>query len=79
MRPKTRSTVAVGQATSPGGTVHTYVANSGITPDGCSSTGKAVLRGAMKHKGVPGHSETSPAMVSDSPCSSTISPIKMSK
>ena len=28
---------------------------------------KAVLRGAMKHKGVPGHSASSPAIVSDSP------------
>ena len=47
--------------------------------DGCSDTGKAVLRAAMKHPGVPDHSETSPAMMSDSPCSSTISTVKMSK
>ena len=79
MGPKTRAAVAWGTATSPGGTTHTFIANSGITPDGCSDTGKAVLRAAMKHPGVPGHSETSFAIVSDSPCSTTISPVKMSK
>ena len=47
--------------------------------DGCSEAGKMVLRGGKKHPGVPGHSETSPAMVSDSPVSSSLSPIKMGK
>ena len=78
-RPKTRSAAVWGHATSPGGKVTTFVANSGITPDGCSEAGKAVLRGGMKHPGVPGHSETSPAMVFDSPCSSSLSPLQMGK
>ena len=77
MRSKTRSAVAVGAAKSPCGTIHIFVTSSGITLDGCSDTGMAVLRGAMKHTGVPGHSETSPAIVSDSPCSSNISPMKI--
>ena len=79
MRRRARAAVTWGKATSPGGTTHDFVANSGITPDGCGDTGKAVLRGSMKHTGIPGHSETSPAMTSDSPCSSTVSPVKMSK
>jgi len=78
-RPKTRSVMEYGSATSPGGTTHTFIANSGITPDGCDDVGKAVLRASMKHPGVPGHSETSPAMVSDSPVRDTVSPIRMGK
>jgi len=78
-RPRTRSRVAVGTATSPGGSKHTYMANSGITPDGCDDAGKAVLRMSMKHTGVPGHSATSPAGVSDSPVRGNVSPVKMAK
>ena len=66
-RVKTRSSVAWGMAKSPGGTEHTFIANSGITPDGASDEFKAVLRGAMHHSGQPGRSETRPAIVSDSP------------
>ena len=64
---KTRAATARGTAKSPGGTKHEYYANSGITPDGCDEVGKAVLRGAQKHPGVPGCSKISPAQVSDSP------------
>ena len=66
-RVKTRSSVAWGMAKSPGGTEHTFIANSGITPDGASDESKAVLRGALHHSGQPGCSETRPAMISDSP------------
>ena len=84
MRPKTRSVVAWGSVKSPGGTAHTYIASSGITPHPMVAATPerlyyVVLRGSMKHIGIPGHSETSPAMVSDSPCSSTISPVKINK
>ena len=58
---------ASGMAKSPGGTEHTFIANSGITPNGASDEVKAVLRGALHHSGQPGCSETMPAMVSDSP------------
>ena len=78
-RSKARASVVWGHAKSPGGTEHTYIANSGITPDGCGDSGKAVLRGAMKHQGKPGHSETSPAMVSDSAVQPSVSPVKMGK
>ena len=64
---KTRATTAHGKAKSPGGTKYEYCANSGYTPDGCDDAGKAVLRGAQKHPGVPGCSKAKPAQVSDSP------------
>ena len=35
-RVKTRAAVAWGVAKSPGGTEHTFISNSGITPDGAS-------------------------------------------
>ena len=62
-----RSRVVWGTAMSPGGTTHKYLANTGLTPDGCSDAGKAVLRGANAPKGFPGHSYSSPVMVSASP------------
>ena len=38
--PKTRSAVAWGTASSPGGTTHTFIANSGITPTGALTPGR---------------------------------------
>ena len=67
MHPRTSAATARGQATSPGGTKYEFMANSGITPPECGDAGKAVLRMAMKHQGMPGHSANSPALVCDSP------------
>ena len=66
-RVKTRPAVAWGKAKSPGGTEHRFIANSGITPDGANDEVKAILRGAQRHSGQPGCSDTRPAIVSDSP------------
>ena len=66
-RVKTRAVVAWGMAKSPGGTEHTFLANSGITPDGANDEVKAILRGAQRHSSQPGCSETRPSIVSDSP------------
>ena len=49
VHPRTRAATARGWATSPDGTTHEYMANSGITPPECGDAGKAVLRMAMKH------------------------------
>ena len=38
--PKTRSAVAWGTASSPGGTTHTFIANSGITQTGALTPGR---------------------------------------
>ena len=68
-RVKTRAAVAWGMAKSPGGTEHShrFIANSGITPDGANDEVKAILRGAQRHSGQPGCSETRPLIVLDSP------------
>ena len=52
---------------SPGGTVQTYPANSGITPDGCSEEGKPLLRVTEKHSDKPDLSRAALVVVSDSP------------
>ena len=64
---RTRYILTMGKAFSPGGTKHEYRANSSYTLVGCGYLGKATLRMSEKHPGVPGHSTSSPAQVSDSP------------
>ena len=57
---KTRSITAK----SPPKSVFSHDTSSGYTPPGASDEGKAVLRMEKKHPGVPGHTQSSPVIVS---------------